>query len=587
MTRILIIEDEPNLRATLADLLELHQFSVIAAPNGRSGLEIAKRSHPDLIVCDVAMPEVNGYQVLTSLREHQETAYIPLIFLTGRTEYVALRQGMELGADDYLAKPFEPDDLVRAIHAQIKKRQQLYHAFQCVKKTTAARLNAGLIDELTGVSNLLGLEECFQDLSSDAQQNPETAPAGLGCIFLKIEELTTLQEKFGHVFGIQVLKQVATRLQAWAKNQPNVKNIAYLGSERFALLMFSEPHGQWLKRIEARVEQALSAPLQISNHELHLQLSIASVGYSSWGEAFHQCLIKGLRELSLRSQQRAQRDLSNSQAKTLSSFSIAHRLKLALEREEFELYYQPQVDLKSGLIIGAEVLLRWNSPDEGMISPALFIPAAEESGLILPIGDWVLRNACRQVRQWQQNERSAITLSVNLSAKQLAQPQFEAHLLETLTQEGVSPPWLDLELTESVLIQDLEATQKTLKSLQTRGFNIAVDDFGTGYSSLGYLQHLPINILKIDKCFVRNLDQNLGNSVIVKAIIDMAQGLNITTIAEGVETAEELSCLKQLGCQAMQGYVFSPAISAPAFEKLIEPGKVSLTSLAQKSVKPE
>jgi diguanylate cyclase len=569
MTRILIIEDEPNLRATLADLLELHQFSVIAAPNGRSGLEIAKRSHPDLIVCDVAMPEINGYQVLSTLREQQETAYIPLIFLTGRTEYVALRQGMELGADDYLAKPFEPDDLIRAIHAQIKKRQQLYYAFQGVEKNTAARLNAGLIDELTGVSNLLGLEECFQDISAEGQQKTDAVPAGLGCVFLKIEELTELQEKFGHVFGIQVLKQAAMRLKAWAKNNPNVKNIAYLGSERFALLLIGDPDQQWLKRIEARVEQALGEPLQISNHELKLQLSTASVGHTSWGEAFNQCLIKGLRELSLRSQQRARTNTATATSQEFSSLSMAHRLKLALQREEFELYYQPQVDLTSGLIIGAEVLLRWRSPDEGMISPAVFIPAAEESGLILPIGDWVLRNACHQIRRWQHNAVTAITLSINLSAKQLAQPHFEAQLLETLTQEGVSPPWLDLELTESVLIQDLEATQKTLKSLQARGFSIAVDDFGTGYSSLGYLQHLPINILKIDKCFVRHLDQNLGNSVIVKAIIDMAHGLNITTIAEGVETVEELSCLKQLGCQAMQGYVFSPAIPAHAFEQLI------------------
>ncbi|MEO0455607.1 MAG: EAL domain-containing protein [Cyanobacteria bacterium P01_A01_bin.114] len=245
------------------------------------------------------------------------------------------------------------------------------------------------------------------------------------------------------------------------------------------------------------------------------------------------------------------------------------RLKRALNREEFELYYQPQVDLNTGKVLGAEALIRWNSVDEGLISPAQFIPIAEESGLILPIGEWVLRTACQQIRHWQESAFAVMTIAINLSAKQFQTPDLQHRLVSILDEEGIEPSLIDLELTESLLVDNIERTSSMLNELRESGFAIAIDDFGTGYSSLGYLQRFPINVLKIDKCFIRNLDSNLSNRVIVKAIIEMAQGLKIDTIAEGVETPAELATLRQLNCGAMQGYLFSQPLCAKAFEVMI------------------
>ncbi|MEM9165079.1 MAG: EAL domain-containing protein, partial [Cyanobacteria bacterium P01_F01_bin.4] len=249
--------------------------------------------------------------------------------------------------------------------------------------------------------------------------------------------------------------------------------------------------------------------------------------------------------------------------------SMEARLKRALSREEFELHYQPQVDLSTGEVIGAEALIRWNSADEGLISPAQFIPIAEESGLILPIGEWVLRAACQQIKRWQETAFAVMTVAINLSAKQFQVPDLQRRLVSILHEEDIEPSLIDLELTESLLVEDVDRTSKMLQDLRESGFAIAIDDFGTGYSSLGYLQRFPINVLKIDKCFIRHLDTNLSNRVIVKAIIEMAQGLKIDTIAEGVETPAELATLRQLNCGAMQGYLFSPPLCAKDFEAMI------------------
>ncbi|MEO0539658.1 MAG: EAL domain-containing protein [Cyanobacteria bacterium P01_A01_bin.105] len=538
--QVLLIDDEPQVRASLMELLELNRFSVAVAANGRAGVELAQAQVPDIVVCDIHMPELDGYGVLTELRAQAETALVPVIFLTAKGDYASLRQGMKLGADDYLAKPVEPQELVAAINAQLEKRSQLSRGYLAQLHYPAPEN----IDAVTGLPNLLALEAQFN------QATP--APCHRLTLF-KLNNYPQLQESFGHVFGTRVLQVLAERLQRW-QGLP-VKGVAYVGSERFVLLT---ELANDIDEVPPDLQRALSASICINNQVIEPDLLWRTTPVLD-GDDFNQCLLRVMK-LPTTFQ-------TNVREATLSN-AWATRLQQALKNNEFELYYQPQVDLKTGQVLGAEVLLRWHSPD-GPVPPAVFIPAAEETDLIGPIWDWVLENACKQLRHWHTSEMFAITLAINLSAKQLQQPGFQQQLLQTVKQYCVSPALIDLELTESVLISQPEGASQMFEELQAAGFSIAIDDFGTGYSSLGYLQQLPVNILKIDKCFVRNLDKNEANRVIVKAITEMAHGLNISTLAEGVETPEELMVLQQLNCETMQGYLYSQPLSATDFEQLI------------------
>ncbi|MEO1589695.1 MAG: EAL domain-containing protein [Cyanobacteria bacterium J06632_22] len=544
MAQVLLVDDEPQIRASLAELLELNRFSVEVAADGRKGIELAQAQQPDIVICDINMPELDGYGMLTELRAQAETALIPVIFLTAKGDYASMRQGMKLGADDYLAKPVEPQELVAAINAQLDKRSQLSQHYQA---SCSVPDNA---DTLTGLPNLLTLETQFHQALADA-------PTLCHCLTLfKLDNYTQLAESYGHVFSTQVLKVLAERLQQWQSN--TVKGLAYIGSERFVILTALPGENTCELTVDPDLKRVLTAPISINNHEIEPALVWQTTTILS-GSDFNQCLLRVMKLPS--------RNRSVMREATLAD-TWGTRLQQALDKNEFELYFQPQVNLRTGQVMGAEVLLRWHSP-EGPVSPAVFIPAAEENDLIVPIGDWVLQNACQQLRQWHTEDVFALTLAINLSAKQLQQPDFHQRLVQTVDYYGVSPALLDLELTESVLITQPDTVRNLLRDLQDVGFSVAIDDFGTGYSSLGYLNQLPINILKIDKCFVRGLDQNTGNMVIVKAITEMAHGLNISTIAEGVETLEELAMLQQFSCEAMQGYLYSPPLSAKDFENLI------------------
>jgi predicted signal transduction protein with EAL and GGDEF domain len=255
--------------------------------------------------------------------------------------------------------------------------------------------------------------------------------------------------------------------------------------------------------------------------------------------------------------------------RTLERISLRTKLSHALKRQELSLHYQPQVDLQSGRIIGAEALLRWNQPMLGMVSPAQFIPIAEENGLIIPIGEWVLREACRQNQEWRKLGLPDITVATNLSAVQFRQKNFDKMIMAIVHESGLAPSACELEITESVVMQDAGTTIALLQQLKTFGLKLSMDDFGTGYSSLNYLKKFPIDKLKIDQSFVRDMMIDPDDAVIASTIISMAQSLRLKVIAEGVETVEQLAFLRQQGCDEMQGYYFSKPLPAEKFACLL------------------
>ncbi|MEM9807519.1 MAG: GGDEF domain-containing phosphodiesterase [Cyanobacteria bacterium P01_D01_bin.56] len=441
---------------------------------------------------------------------------------------------MEQGADDYFTKPITLDSFLRAVQTQLKKREQLA-AWLIVQSTQ----NSGTVS-----ISQEQLEQQFQLL----KQSPWSS-----LWVIQLCNHSAVQERYGHVFGQLVLQALGEELYHWQKQwcspRLNIDRIARLGADKFVVLLkgLTPPSKRLIETTLNKLKTTLQQPLVLNNHQL-----------------FPQIYINAISGAKIATGATAKATLA---PMAIYQFSLAERLRRAIQRNELELYFQPQVDLYSGQIVGAEALVRWVIPGQSPMLPVDFIPVAEENGLMLSLGEWILEAALQQLAQWQTKQLSGISLAVNLSSHQLRSAQFIDRLMAMVNTAQISPIMMDLELPERLVTEDLSQAKGLLTELQKRGFSTAIDDFGC--SSLSHLQYLPVNILKLDKCFVRDLHQNHSNQIIVKAIMEIAWGLNISTIAIGVETARELSTLKQLKCQSMQGYLFSPALPAKDFETLL------------------
>ena len=535
---ILVIDDDENLATVLCNLLNLNGFATLQAATGQDGIQQSQLKQPQLIVCDIELPDISGYDVLASVRSHLATAVIPVIMLSDLSSPNTFRRSMEQGADDYLTKTTDIESLLRAVQVQLAKREQLtrYFAGQPVE-SPHEKIPAA------------DLEKQF----STVRQRPWSA-----LWVIRLPDYGALQTKYGHVFGQLVLQSIEQQLHQWTEQWCtdifSVNTLAYVGGGRFIVLFSSshQPDKQiYTKSIDAlRVD--LQRPMVIHNHRFSLEICIDTVSQPTLTTA--PSLDTILRKLSYSD-------------RAVNQLSLAARIRQAIKRDELELHFQPQVDLASGQIIGAEALVRWVVPGKAPILPVQFIPAAEENGLMLPVGEWILETALRQLAHWQKRQLSSISIAINLSVYQLRSPHFIEQLMAIVNTVNTNPVMVDLELPERLIMEDLSRAKVLLTKLQNKGFSTAIDDFGSG--SLSHLQYLPVNILKLDKCFVRDLHCNKSNQVIVRAIMEMARGLNISTIANGVETARELSILRQLKCQSMQGYLFSPALTIQDFEKLL------------------
>lgn len=395
MTKILVIEDEESVRENILDLLEAEDFETIAAPNGKIGVSLADNELPDLILCDLMMPEIDGFGVLAQLRENFATSAIPFILLTARAAKEDFRQGMELGADDYLTKPFTRSELLTAI-------------------TTRLQRQAAIIN------------------------NPTT--------------------------------------HADVKPYPREMRI---------------------------IENALRRTIEEGKFR------------------------------------------------------------------EFQMYYQPIVDIKSGKMIAVESLIRWWSPKLGLVCPEELIPLAESTGFIIPLSDWILESVCKQTRNWLDNGLDPLTSCVNIAPSQYTQPNFIDKVENLLSTYNLAPDYLELEFTETTMMQDINQTINILEKLKSIGIKIAIDDFGTGNSSLIYLKQIPLNTLKIDNYFIHNLPEDCRKLAITKALIEMGQNLDLKVVAEGVENVRELRLLRQLKCDAMQGFLFTQPLPKADFEQML------------------
>ena len=424
-------------------------------------------------------------------------------------------------------------------------------------------------DQLTGLANRTMFQIRLTRALARASRNRQI----VGVMFMDLDRFKSISETFGHTVGDLFLKAVAKRLEGCMRDTDTVGR---WGGDEFTFILEGISDIQYVTAAAERVVQTMDAPFNLEGHEVFATTSIGITVYPHDGDDM-DTLTKNADAAMYRAKDRGRNNYQfyapEMNAKALERLSLESSLRRALERDEFLIYYQPRVDINTGLVVGMEGLLRWNNAELGMVSPDQFIPLAEETGLIAPIGDWVLRSACSQTREWQREGLTSLKVSVNLSARQFRQKDLTDTVSQVLRDTGLDPDCLELELTEGVLMDDTKASSSTLSDLKALGLGISIDDFGTGYSSLSYLKLFSLDTLKIDQSFVRDITTDPDSAAIANSVIALARSLRLRVVAEGVETEEQLSFLDNQDCDEIQGYLFSPPLAANDFRKLVQSGK--------------
>jgi len=419
-------------------------------------------------------------------------------------------------------------------------------------------------DPLTGLANRGLMREKLQQAIAQAERRQRM----LGLLFIDLDDFKLVNDSMGHSVGDELLKLAAHRLQHCVREEDTV---ARLGGDEFVLLLVDQDSELSVTHAVERLLESVSQPYRVQGKEFVLTCSVGVAMFPNDGRDA-ETLLKHADAAMYRAKaigRNAHHFFTEEiNAQIGERLALERDLRRALRHGEFVLHYQPKVDLRSGVMMGAEALLRWNHPEKGMIPPAHFIPVAEETGLIVPLGDWVLRAAACQARAWRDAGLAFDCLSVNLSARQFKQRDLVQQVRDALETSGLPAQCLELELTESLMMENVEVNLQCLNALKALGVQLSLDDFGTGYSSLSYLRRFPVDRLKIDKSFVRDIVRDAGDAAITQAVIRLGQILGLSVTAEGVETEEQLAFLARHGCDEAQGYYFSPPLAADAFEAL-------------------
>ncbi len=554
---ILIVDDEMVSRYTVEVLLAQEGYTLVFAECGEEALEKAVKLIPDLMLLDVMMPGMDGFEVCQRLRANPRLAELPIVMITALDDRDSRLRGIEAGADDFMSKPFDRAEL----RARVRTITRL-NRYRRLIETEEQLVYLANYDMLTSLPNRnLLLERLRQTLTHACRSHQNVA-----ILALDLDNFQMINDGVGHEVGDNMLREVAQRLTRTVSSMG--ATVARLSGDEFVVIFDTNNLVKEVSEMAQLMLDNISEQMTLSNHEVVITASIGISVYPSDGQDA-SVLLKNANTALARAKAAGKNTYqfftTEMNKVALERLILENQLRKALTHNQLCLYYQPQIDSNTGHFVGMEALLRWQHPKLGLLSPVKFVPVAEEMGLIIPIGEWVLRTACQQNKAWQRAGFPPLRVSVNVSGRQI----YPANLLQTvkdaLTDSGLNPNYLELELTESMLISE-EDNQKdsilaVLNELKAMGVLIAIDDFGTGYSSLSYLKRFPVNTLKIDRSFIRDIGKNEDDAAITSAIIAMAHSLRLSVVAEGVENLVQLVFLQAQQCEIIQGYFFSPPIS--------------------------
>lgn len=593
---ILIVDDTPANLRLLSGMLTEQGYEVRAVKKGRMAIKAVRTLPPDLILLDIMMPDMDGYQVCQQLKADAATCEIPVIFLSALDEVIDKVKAFEVGGVDYISKPFHLQEVlvrvknqislssakakIKQLNQELEQRVrnrtiQLETANQQLKQEIAQRekyqkelVHRAFHDNLTGMPNrAFFLERLNQALKYAKIQQDYL----FGVLFLDCDRFKVINDSLGHLMGDQLMIAVARRLKSCLR--PN-DTIARLGGDEFAILIDELEDISSATTIAQRIHKALNEPFWLEEHKIFINASVGIV----LGTKDYQQPETILRDADTAmycakelGKGRYQVFETQMRVRAQKILQLETDLRRAIARQEFFVHYQPIVSLITGKITGFEALVRWHHPEKGMVSPGEFIPLAEETGLIIPIGMLVLREACCQLHYWQnQYLNKNLTISVNLSVKQFYQPDLIDQIDKILAETQLEGSSLKLEITESVIMDNAESVTTILEQLKSRQIQLSIDDFGTGYSSLSYLHRFPVDTLKIDRSFINRVDRNDENLKIIQAIVTLAHNLGMDVVAEGVETNNQADQLKAIGCESAQGYFFFKPLDNKSAESVLE-----------------
>ncbi|HEY6008859.1 MAG TPA: EAL domain-containing protein [Geobacteraceae bacterium] len=562
---IMYAEDDQATRDMVALMIQkkFPDVTLILADDGQRGLDLFNAQRPEIIVTDIRMPVMNGIQMARKIRAIDRTARIIVLAAVSDTAFIL--EAIEVGINHYVVKPVKMDRLYAAIEQcldSIRVERQLRNQDEYIRQMA-------YYDPLTGLPNRLLFNELLNQ--SLAQAHRHNHDRLLAVLFLDLDRFKLINDTLGHTVGDQLLQAVARRLKECCRRDQDM--VARRGGDEFIILLPELETPQGPVRIAQKIIDAFASPFILPEHELFIGTCIGISLFPDDGTD-GDTLIRNADMAMYRAKEegRNRYHLYNPSlnAKASQRLAMETSLRRALERHEFFLNYQPKINVKTGRVVSFEALVRWQHPELGLIPPKQFIPLAEETGLIVPLGEWVLRTACAQNRAWQDAHYPPMRVAVNFSPRQFQMFRLADMVESVLTETNLDPHWLELEVTEGIMLQNVESSIMTLRRLSDLGIHIAIDDFGTGYSSLSYIKKLPINTLKIDQSFVSDITVNTDDEAIATAVVTLAQSLGLNVVAEGVEMVEQAQLLDSLDCSEMQGYFFSRPLPADEFLPLFD-----------------
>ncbi|MES2207068.1 MAG: EAL domain-containing protein [Pseudomonadota bacterium] len=544
----LVVEDDRSTRTTLRYTLERDGFRVEEAENGEQALSRLTRFEPDIILMDAMMPVMDGFIACKKIQELPRNHTIPVLMITALEDHLSVEQAFAAGARDYISKPIHFATLTQRVRRIIEATQAEKYIYHLAHH-----------DALTGLPNRVAFLEQLKRYTIKSDTDPK-----LGLLYLNLDRFKNINDSLGHSIGDRVLVAVSQRISNTTRSTDYV---ARIGGDEFAILLHNLANTDAAATAAQHICNSLDRPFRIDEHDIFVSVRI---GISLFPDDTNDpaALLK-YADTAMHETRKENTKFHFFKKEMETAISermlLEHDLRLALSEETLQVFYQPQADLSTGAIVGMEALVRWNHPTRGFIPPMEFIPLAEETGLILPLGEWVMQTACLQLKRWSEAGLPPIRMAVNVSVHQLLKKEFVGCVDRILKQTQLNPKLLELEITESTLMENAETTLEILHELRKLGVRMSIDDFGTGYSSLAYLRRFPVDIIKIDRSFVKDVPENPDANAIATGIIVLAHSLRLEVVAEGVETESQLRLLQSQHCDMMQGYYLGKPVPAEEF----------------------
>lgn len=569
--KILVVDDDQNVRFLTRQCLEAENMLVVEASNGFEAIDTFVRERPDLVFLDVEMPGITGLEVCQRIRELPQGESIPIMIVTGSDDRQSIDQGFEAGATQYKTKPVNWSLLGRDVQYMLRASS----AFNSLKRQEDRLRYLAYYDPLTSLPNRRSFNEQLNRLLKRSQRHKTSA----ALLFIDLDHFKRINDSIGHARGDSLLVEIAKRLTMELREEDAINyfseasaegdeggdggtEIARLGGDEFTVVLSDVSDIADIEKVARRILNSLSEPIALQSHNPVVTPSIGIALYPQDGSDPDTLIRNADTAMYVaKAEGRACFRFYNEgmNARAVEQLKMEEELREAMRNHELELRYQPQVNCNTGAVVSMEALVRWKHPTRGMISPQEFIPVAESTGQIIELGEWVMGEVARHCLYWDTLGLNSFRVCVNISPLQFNQSNLSEWIADFLERSGLPPGRLELELTESAIMNDAETNIAKLRALKALGVDLAVDDFGTGYSSLSYLKRFPINTLKIDHSFVSDLDTPDG-AAIVDAILALSRSLNLRVIAEGIETEQQLAYLVRNGCDLLQGFYFARPI---------------------------